>query len=264
MPKIFLKSPEEISRMAEAGEILGNIMSQILEKIEPGISTLEIDSWVEDRIINAGGEAAFKKVPRYHWATCTGINDEVVHSIPREDKILKEGDLLKIDMGMWWRGFNTDMSWTAVVQKSEVKNQKSKFLETGEKALEEAIKVARPGNRIGHISKTIQETVETAGYHPVRILTGHGIGRKLHEEPMIPGILTKSIEKTPEIVPGMTLAIEVIYNLGEGEVVLAEDGWTILTKDGKISGLFEKTIAITENGPLVLTPLRFSKKGLKN
>jgi methionyl aminopeptidase len=262
MPKIFLKSPEEISKMAEGGEILGSIMSQILEKIEPGLSTLEIDSWVEDRIINAGGEPAFKKVPRYHWATCTGINDEVVHSIPREDKILEEGDLLKIDMGMWWRGFNTDMSWTVVVD--EKKDEASvKFLGKGEEALEEAIKAARPGNRIGHVSKIIQDTVEGAGYHPVRILTGHGIGRALHEEPMIPGILTKSVEKTPEIVPGMTLAIEVIYNLGEGEVVLAEDGWTILTKDGKISGLFEKTIAVTENGPLVLTPLRFSKKGLR-
>lgn len=264
MSKIFLKSPEEIFIMAEGGKILGSIMSQILEKIEPGLSTFEIDSWVEERIINAGGKPTFKEVPRYHWATCTGINDEVVHSIPRKDKILKEGDLLKIDMGMWWRGFNTDMSWTVEVQKTKTQSQKSEFLRTGEKALEEAIKAARVGNRVGHISKTIQDIVENAGYHPVRILTGHGIGRRLHEEPMIPGILTKSIEKTPEIVPGMTLAIEIIYNLGEGEVVLAEDGWTILTKDGKISGLFEKTIAVTEDGPLVLTPLRFSKKGLRN
>ena len=253
MSKIFLKSPEQISKMAEGGEILGRIMSQVFEKVEPGLSTLEIDSWIDKGITNAGGETAFKKVPNYHWASCSGINDEVVHSIPKEDKIIKEGDLLKIDIGMWWKGFNTDMSWTVIVgEKKEKKNEE--FLEVGKRALEKAIKAAHPGNRIGHISKTIQDIIEEAGFHPVKVLTGHGIGRELHEEPMVPGILTGKIEKTPKIVPGMTLALEVIYNFGDGDIVLAEDGWTILTKDGKISGLFEKTIAVTENGPLVLTP----------
>ncbi|MGB9637400.1 MAG: M24 family metallopeptidase, partial [Microgenomates group bacterium] len=123
------------------------------------------------------------------------------------------------------------------------------------KALEQAIKVALPGNRVGHISQKIQEIIEGAGYYPVPVLTGHGIGRKLHEEPFVPGVLFEKIEKTPALVVGMTLAIEIIYGLGTGEVVLKNDGWTVCTKDGKIAGLFEKTIAITENGPLILTPV---------
>lgn len=121
--------------------------------------------------------------------------------------------------------------------------------------MEEAIKVAKPGNRVGHISGKIQEIVEGAGYQPVKILTGHGVGRKLHEDPLVPGILRGRVTDTPELIPGMTLAIEVIYGLGSGEVVLEDDGWTVSTKDGKIAGLFEKTIAITGNGPLILTPL---------
>lgn len=132
-------------------------------------------------------------------------------------------------------------------------------MKTGQLALQKAISAAKPGNRLGHVSKAIQETLEEKGFNPVRILTGHGIGRKLHEEPMIPGFLSKKVENTIELVPGMALAIEVIYNQGSPEVVLDNDGWTICTKDGKISALFEETIAVTKNGPLVLTPIVFKR-----
>ena len=257
MLKVSLKSEKQIAAMAEGGEKLGQILTEVLEKVTPGINTWEIDSWIEDRIVNVGGEPSFKTVPRYHWSSCVGLNQEVVHSIPKKDKILKEGDLLKIDLGMIWRTLHTDLAWTILVQSSKFKVQscQREFLNTGERALEEAIKVAKPGNRVGHISGKIQEIVEGAGYQPVKILTGHGVGRKLHEDPLVPGILRGRVTDTPELIPGMTLAIEVIYGLGSGEVVLEDDGWTVSTKDGKIAGLFEKTIAITGNGPLILTPL---------
>jgi len=256
MPKISLKTDQQIKIMAEGGEKLGAILDEVLAKVAPGLSTLEIDSWIEEGIVKAGGKPSFKLVPHYHWASCIGINEEVVHSIPKKNKIIKEGDLLKIDLGMLWEGFNTDLSWTIPVDKTTVSREQSRFLEAGERTLKEAIKVARPGNRIGHISRAIQTVIEGAGFQPVEVLTGHGIGRKLHEEPLIPGVLRGPLSETPLLKPGMTLAIEVIYSQGSGEVILETDGWTISTKDGKIAGLFEKTIAVTESGPLVLTPVR--------
>jgi len=262
MFKIPLKSPEEIKVMAEGGERLGKILLEILGKIEPGLSTLEIDSWIDERITKAGGVPSFKLVPRYHWASCVGVNDEVVHSIPRKDKILKKGDLLKIDLGMFFGGFHTDLSWTVRVggdERDEVGSRE--FLGAGEKALAEAVKTCWLGNRVGHISQAIQAVIEGAGFHPVEVLTGHGIGRRLHEEPLIPGVLKSPLGETPLLKAGMTLAIEVIYSQGGGEVVLGNDGWTIFTKDGKMAGLFEKTIAVTESGPLILTPVQFSKRG---
>jgi len=262
--RITLKTPGEIAVMKENGKKLAEILTEVLEKIKPGLSTGEIDSWVEKGILLAGGQPSFKQVPNYHWSSCIGLNEEVVHSIPKKDKIIKEGDLLKIDLGMLWQGFHSDLSWTILVQSAkheatpaerQVQESQRKFLDTGKKALAEAIKMAVPGNRVGHISQKIQEVVEGGGYYPVPILTGHGIGRKLHEEPFVPGVLLEKIGETPALVAGMTLAIEIIYGFGTGEVVLENDGWTVCTKDGKIAGLFEKTIAITEEGPLILTPV---------
>lgn len=271
MSKISLKSKEEIAIMAEGGEKLGSVLDSVLKNIKPGLTTLQIDEWIEEGIIKAGGKPSFKTVPNYYWSSCVGINSEVVHSIPKKNKLIKEGDLLKVDLGMVWQSFHTDLSWTVLVSSKAVKKQspvpdgtgqsnrdkkyegKLKFLEAGEKALEEAIKVAVVGNRIGHISQKIEETVRRAGFSPVEVLTGHGIGKKLHEEPLIPELVRGRIENTPLLVAGMTLAVEVIYNLGSAEVVLEDDGWTVSTKDGKISGLFERTIAITQSKPLVLT-----------
>lgn len=267
MHRIPVKTGFEIELMAEGGNKLAEIISGVLKKIKPGLCTLEINGWIEREILETGGSPSFKMVPRYHWASCIGLNDEVVHSIPRKDKIIKEGDLLKIDAGMFWKGFHTDTSWTTIVQSSpqeflrnstgqtlfKVQSCKKKFLEAGKEALKKAIETARPGNRVGNISLAIQETIETAGYKPVQVLTGHGIGRKLHEEPLIPCFLASSTEKTAKLRPGMVLAIEVIYAQGSPDLVISKDNWTISTKDGKISGLFEETIAVCENGPLVLT-----------
>lgn len=262
MPKISIKSEQEIAIMAEGGKILGEIVKSTLKRIKPGVSTAEIDEWIEDEIIKKGGEPSFKKVPNYFWTTCTGLNDEVVHSIPRRDKVVKEGDLVKIDAGIYWKGFHSDTSWTVQIPFSKPNAEEevsvvlgARFLEVGKHALREAIKVAKPGKRVGDISLEIQKIIEEAGFSPVKVLTGHGIGRELHEDPLIPCVLKGKIENTLELVAGMTLAIEVIYTLGSPKLVMESDNWTISTEDGKISGLFEETIALTKNGPLILTAI---------
>jgi methionyl aminopeptidase len=180
-----------------------------------------------------------------------------VHGVPTDYK-LKEGDVVGIDCGVFYKGFYTDAAHTVRVQSSKLKVKSSdevdKFLKTGEKAMWEGIKAAKVGNRVGDISKAIQDIVERQGYSIVRSLIGHGVGRQLHEDPEVPGFLDGPIIKTPLLKLGMTIAIEVIYNMGKSEVVYSNgDGWTIKTKDGSLSGLFERTIAITKGEPLVLT-----------
>jgi len=170
---------------------------------------------------------------------------------------LKPGDVVGIDCGVFYKGFHTDMSETIKVKSSKLKVQSDAvdlFLKTGKRALEEAIRVAIVGNHVGHISKTIQAIVEGAGYSVVRSLVGHGVGRSLHEEPEIPGFLSGNIEKTPLLKEGMVIAIEVIYNMGKADVSYrSSDGWTIQTADGSISAVFERSVAITGDGPLPLT-----------
>lgn len=252
--KDLIKTKEQVGVMEEGGKILGEILSRTLKKIKPGISTGEIDQWIDEEIRVSGGQSSFKKVPGYKHCSCVGINDEVVHSIPSFKKKVMEGDLLKIDLGLFYKQYHTDLSWSLEVS-SQKNSRIQKFLSAGKETLDKAIKAALSNNRIGDISLKIQEEIEKSGYTPVRVLTGHGIGRRLHESPFIPCFLSGRLEKTPLLRPGMTLAVEVIYNLGGDEVEMLSDGWTIVTKDGKISGLFEKTIAVTEHGPLILTPV---------
>ncbi|MBI2621903.1 MAG: type I methionyl aminopeptidase [Candidatus Levybacteria bacterium] len=256
---VDIKTEKEIEIMREGGKILAEILGEVLDSIKPGVNELELDEFAERLIREKGGEPAFKKVKGYRHCLCISGNNIVVHGVPTKRK-LQEGDVVGVDCGVYYKGFNTDMSETIKVKRQKSKGKSlnedeiDRFLETGKKALEEAIKVAIVGNRIGHISKTIQEIVEKEGYSVVRALIGHGVGRQLHEDPEVPGFLNKKIEKTPLLKGGMTIAIEVIYNMGGHEVsYLNSDGWTIATSDGSISGLFEKTIAIKEKGPLVLT-----------
>lgn len=255
---IDIKKPDEIAAMREGGKILAAVLSEVVAYIKPGVTEFEIDSLAEKLILEKGGTPGFKKVKGYRHAICVSTNDVVVHGIPTH-YAYKEGDVAGIDCGVFYKGFHTDMAETVLVQSSKLKfksyEEKEKFLETGKRALEEAIKQIRPGNRIGHISKTIQDVVEkTGGYSIVRSLIGHGVGRELHEAPEVPGFLLDPIEKTPLLRPGMTIAIEVIYNMGSREVVYkGSDGWTIATKDRSISGVFERTVVITEKGHEILT-----------
>jgi len=262
---IKVKSKEEIEKMEEGGRILAKIMNEIKKEAKPGKTTGELDSFAERLIREAGGKPSFKMVPRYHWATCMCVNEVVVHGIPNRYQ-LKEGDLLGIDVGMYYQGFHTDMAETIVVnhynniyyhsESLNDSNHLNKFIKVGWEALNQAVKMAKVGNRVGHISKAIEETITKAGFSPVRALVGHGIGRNLHEDPQIPCFLRGSLEKTAKLKIGMTLAIEVIYNQGKPEVVYKnDDGWTIKTKDSSLSGLFEHTVAILENGPKILTKI---------
>jgi methionyl aminopeptidase len=212
----------------------------------------------EDLILKGGGESSFKKVPNYNWTTCININQGVVHGIPGEYRI-KPGDVVSIDLGNLYQGLHTDMARTLCVRnpKSQSASWRTKskkiFLEAGKRALAEAIKMAKPGSRVGHISKTIEKFIKQAGCYPVKELTGHGVGKKLHEPPPIPGYLSGDVENTPVLEMGMVLAIEVIYAQTKTGIKVGNDNWTVETNNGSLAGLFEDTILVTQNGPENLT-----------
>jgi methionyl aminopeptidase len=251
---ISAKNPQEILEMREGGKRLGVILDGLIDMALPGISLLEIEKKAQQDIKNAGGTPSFMTVGDYKWATCLCINDEVVHGIPSNRKLL-EGDILTIDIGMIYGGLHTDTAFTKFIShSSEPPENIKKFLDVGKTTLIKAISQARLGNRIGHISKTIQTDIEQAGYHIVKTLVGHGVGKILHEEPQIPGFLKTQIENTPLLVKGQTIAIEIIYGEKTGSIVYAnDDGWTISTRDGSLSAVFEHTIVIGEGDPEILT-----------
>jgi methionyl aminopeptidase len=251
---ISIKTKEEIEIMKDGGCRLAKVMKEALSLAKPGISLSQINQKIEESILKKGGQPSFKMVPNYHWASCLNVNQGVVHGIPN-DYCLKENDFLSLDIGFFFKGFHTDMSQTVKVLGKESKKQDDLFLGTGKRALEKAIKAAKAGNHVGHISQAMEKELRGAGLSPIEVLTGHGVGRKLHEEPPIPCLLLEPIELTPKLKSGMTLAIEVIYAQGNPEVVLAKDNWTIKTADNKLSGLFEETILVQAGKPLVLTAL---------
>ena len=245
---ISIKTPEEIEIMAEGGRRLGRIKKALEEKIEEGIKASEIEELAVELIAKEGGQPSFKMVPGYSWATCININEGLVHGIPRADMRFEKGDVISVDVGMFYKGFHTDTSISVAIDPtSEIK----RFLQVGKEALKKAVKEVRPGKHIYDISKAIEETVVGAGYSPIRALVGHGVGRELHEEPQIP-CFTPSGD-SPEIKPGMAFAIEVMYALGSPDVVQMSDRWTIAMRDGKISGLFEETVAVAASGPQIIT-----------
>lgn len=253
---IDYKTSDEIALMRHGGHILAEVLFAVLREAKPGVTELELDKLAEKMIRERGGEPGFMKVKGYHHTTCMSTNAVVVHGIPG-NYALKAGDVVGIDCGVFYKGFHTDMSESVRIKKQELRSKEDavdKFLGVGKLALEEAIKVAVPGNRIGHISKKIQDIVEKQnGYSVVRQLIGHGVGRQLHEDPEVPGFLYGKIENTPLLKEGMTIAVEVIYNMGTPDVTLDRDGWTIRTADGKLAGLYERTIAITKDGNEMLT-----------
>lgn len=264
---INIKTDDQVKIMQHGGQILGEVLFKVMDSIQPGVTELELDLLAEKLIKERGGESGFKKVSGYHHTICMSTNDVVVHGIPGSYKF-KEGDVVGVDCGVYYKGFHTDMAETRRVSKikdlysagsgqarSKIKKDEvDKFLEIGKYALEEGIKQAVVGNRVGNISKVIQDIVEKKhGYSVVRSLIGHGVGKELHEEPEVPGYLVGTIARTPLLKVGMTIAVEVIYNMGGKEVMLDHDGWTIRSRDGSLAGLFERTIAITQDGPLLIT-----------
>lgn len=252
----ILKTSEEIEAVRQGGKKLALIFKQVYSRVRPGTRLKDLDNLAEKLIIKNGGFPSFKMVKDYHWATCINVNEGVVHGVPSNYR-LKKGDVVTLDMGFYYQGFHTDMSRTFWLKDDNFKNKTEilKFLATGEKTLKLAIKQAFPGKRVGDISFTIEKEIKKMGFSPSEFLTGHGVGKELHEDPQIPCVLFEEIEKTPLLRPGMVLAIEVIYNQGGKDIVLADDGWTFKTKDGKLAAVFENTIIVTKKGPEIITPL---------
>lgn len=245
------KTAEEIALMQRSGEICAKALLQVLENIAPGVTTRELDTIANKAIKKQGAKISFQTVDKYPHTICVSVNDEVVHGLPTKYK-LQAGDIIGIDIGALYKGWHSDLAETVVVGDVDKKTQA--FVDTGKKALVAAIAQAKPGNRVGDISSAMQRIVEGRGYAVVRALTGHGVGRELHEEPTIPCF--GEAGKGELLTENMVIAVEVIYNMGKSDVIWKnDDGWTISSADGSLSGLFERTVVITKAGPVVLTPV---------
>lgn len=247
---VILKSRREIERIRKSGEIVALVLEEIQKRIEPGITTEEIDK-LSTGIVTKHDSArpAFLGYRGFPKSICISLNDEVVHGIPSPMRKVREGDVVSLDFGVAKNGYYADAALTFQVPPENP--DVTRFLKTASEALEAGIKNAMPGKRIGDISAAIQETVERAGYSVVRSLVGHGIGRNLHEEPQVPnhGIPGEGLL----LEEGMVLAIEPMINMGTSEVKTLEDEWTIVTADGSLSAHFEHTVVVTKDGPEVLT-----------
>ena len=252
---IELKSPAEIEVMQEGGAILSEVMGILLSNVDIGVEMLELDRLAESEIKKRGGAPSFKLVQDYKWTICACVNDIVVHGIPTGYKA-QLNDVIGLDLGVYFKGFHTDSSWSVRVGKKKGKKEEEidKFLKTGRVALDKAINEVKVGNYIYDVSKAIESTVTSRGYSIVKGLIGHGVGRQLHEAPEVPGFVRGKRENSVKIENGLTIAVEIIYNLGNPDVVYNKgDGWTIATKDGKLSGLFETTVAATNHGVILLS-----------
>jgi len=247
---IQLKSTREIYLMAQGGKILGETIARLRSCTRPGMTTLDLDKAAEDFIrSHEGATPAFKGLYGFPGSICTSINDEIVHGIPSKKRVLKDGDVISIDVGVGYKGFFTDSAVTVPV--GEVDAKTAKLLSVTAEALEAGIAAARVGNHIGDIGAAVQEVVERAGFSVVRDLVGHGIGVEFHEEPQVPNY--GKPKRREKLVPGLTLAIEPMVNAGGPATKTMPDRWTIVTADGSRSAHFEHTVAITEDGPRVLT-----------
>jgi methionyl aminopeptidase len=246
---IVLKSPREIALMREGGRILVEAMRLCRDLAKPGISTLEIDREVEALIRARGAQPAFKGYRGYPATVCASINEEVVHGIPAAHRKVKEGDIVGLDLGAIVEGYYADAAFTLPV--GEVSEEVHRLLTVTREALDRAIEEARPGRRLGDVSAAVQRHAEAAGFGVVRAFVGHGIGRELHEDPQVPNFGEPG--KGPRLRAGMVLAIEPMLTMGHWGVRVLGDRWTAVTEDGSLAAHFEHTVAITENGPDVLT-----------
>jgi methionyl aminopeptidase len=247
---IQLKSPREIEVMAAGGRILGDTVAYLREQVAPGMTTLDLDRLAEEFIrSHDGATPAFKGLYGFPGSVCTSINEEIVHGIPSAKRKLAEGDIISIDVGVGYQGFFTDSATTVPV--GEIDETSRRLLAVTEQALEAGIAAATVANHIGDIGAAIQQVVEDAGFSVVRDLVGHGIGTEFHEEPQVPNY--GKPKRLMRLTPGLTIAIEPMVNVGSPKTRQLSDRWTIVTVDGARSAHFEHTVAITEEGPRVLT-----------
>jgi methionyl aminopeptidase len=245
---IIRKSPQEIETMARAGAVVAGTLALLEESIRPGITTGELDAIAEEYIRSHDGYPTFKGYKGYPAATCLSPNDMVVHGIPGGYE-LGEGDTLSVDVGVTLEGFVADSAWTFPV--GEIAPEAQRLLEVCRSALEAGIDQVKVGNDIGDISEAVQTAVEGAGFSVIRSLVGHGVGRSMHEDPQIPNFVTSY--RGPTLRPGMTLAIEPMITAGGPDVYIHDDDWSISTVDVSLAAHFEHTVAVTEDGPRILT-----------
>ncbi len=246
---IILKKPEQILLMKEAGRITGEALLVARDAIRPGISTKELDTLIHNYIVRCGATPSFLGYGGFPGSACISVNDQVIHGIPSKKVILKEGDIVKVDVGANYRGYNGDSARTfAVGTVSEAARQ---LIEVTRESFYQGLAFAKVGNRVGDIGHAISAYAESFGYGVVRKYVGHGVGRALHEEPDVPNYGTPG--RGCRLYPGMTIAIEPMVNEGTAEVRELSDGWTVTTQDGRLSAHYEHTLAITEDGPILLT-----------
>lgn len=248
---ITIKSPREITLMKEAGRIVALAHQKVKALVAPGVKTSDIDFLVETTILSHDAIPSFKGYNGFPGSACTSINEEIIHGIPSPKRVLKEGDIIKVDIGACYKGYHGDSAWTYPV--GNITDQAKKLLKVTEKALYEGLKHAKEGARLSDISHAIQATAEASGYSIVREFVGHGIGKNLHENPQIPNYGLPG--KGPILKKGMTLAIEPMVNEGTKEVTLLDDQWTAITRDRSLSAHFEHTVLITEDNCTLLTVL---------
>ena len=246
---IVVKSHDEIMIMLEANQIVAETLTLVQKMVAPGVTTLELDKVAEDYCKSKNAAPAFKGYRGFPGSLCTSINEEVVHGIPSRKRKLKTGDIISLDFGVKYKGYFGDSAITVPVGK--IGMDEENLLHATEESLERAIKQAVVGNRVADISIAVQEYVEKRGFSVVRQFVGHGIGTSLHEGPEIPNFLQGV--QSPRLIPGMVMAIEPMVNLGTSKVKVLRDGWTVVTADGKSSAHFEHSVAVTEDGPVVLS-----------
>jgi methionyl aminopeptidase len=247
---IQLKSQREIEIMARGGKILADTVRLMERSVKPGMTTADLDAIAEEFIrSHPGAKPSFKGLYNFPASICSSINNEIVHGIPSKKRVLYEGDVVSIDVGVFYEGYHTDSATTVAVGKVDEESQR--LLSVTREALDAGVAVARAGNHLGDIGAAVQAVVEAGGFSVVRDLVGHGIGTGFHEEPQVPnyGKPNRGIR----LVPGLTIAIEPMVNVGKPGIRTMPDKWTVVTVDGKRSAHFEHTVAVTENGPRVLT-----------
>ncbi len=246
---IQIKNAAQVAIMKEAGRITGEALCLAGEAVREGVSTKYLDDIIYNHIVKSGAKPSFLGYGGFRGSACISINDEVIHGIPSKDRIIQSGDIVKIDVGAFYKGFHGDSANTFAV--GNVSDEAKRLIEAAKDSFEKAIKAAIPGNRIGDIGNAIEEHVKKCGFSVVRQFVGHGIGKELHEDPSVPNYGTKG--HGPKLYKGMALAIEPMVNAGTADVYVLPDGWTVKTKDGKLSAHYEHTNILTDDGIISTT-----------
>ena len=246
---VVIKNSEQLKLMMEAGRITAEALLVAKEAIRPGVSTKEVDTKIRHFIERCGAVPSFLGYGGFPGSACISLNNEVIHGIPSDKRIIREGDIVKVDVGARYRGYNGDSARTFAVGK--VSEEALRLIRVTEMSFYEAMKAARAGNRIGDVGSAVERFVISNGFSVVREYVGHGVGANLHEEPEVPNFGTPG--RGVRLYPGMTLAIEPMVNVGVPNVKVLKDGWTVTTADGKLSAHYENSIAITDGDPIILT-----------